>query len=79
MRPRKPQRKERDRFCYFCLNGIPEIDYKDVNTIQKFTSNYQKILPRKRMGCCARHQRQLGTAVKRARLMALIPYTTGQK
>jgi len=47
--------------------------------LQKFTSNYQKILGRKRMGACARHQRQLGTAVKRARFMALIPYKNSQQ
>lgn len=72
-------KKQRERFCYFCVNNIPEIDYKDINTLQKFTSNYQKILPRKRMGCCAKHQRQLQQAVKRARYMALIPYIAGQK
>ena len=73
---KKPQRREKkDRFCYFCVNNINYIDYKDIDNIKKFTSNYAKILPAKRMGSCATHQRQLGTAVKRARFMALLPYT----
>lgn len=71
--------KQRERFCYFCLNNIRDIDYKEADILQKFTSNYQRILPRRRMGSCARHQRQLTTAVKRARYMALIPYTNDQK
>ncbi len=71
---RKQRRAAKDRFCYFCVNNIQDIDYKDTQTIQKFTSNYAKILPRTRMGCCADHQRMLGQAVKRARYMALIPY-----
>lgn len=73
------ERKKEDRFCFFCVNNIHDVDYKNVNVLQKFTSNYQKILPRKRMGACARHQRQLGQAVKRARYMALISYTNDQK
>lgn len=74
----KPK-KQMKRFCYFCLHNIGEIDYKDTDVLGKFTSNYQKILPRKRMGSCARHQRQLSIAVKRARMMALIPFTNDQK
>lgn len=76
---KKAKQKERERFCYFCVHNIKDIDYKATDILQKFTSNYQKILPRKRMGACARHQRQLGIAVKRARFMALIPYTNNQK
>lgn len=80
--PRPKKRKQlapQDRYCYFCSHNISEIDYKDTNTIQKFVSNYKKILPRKRMGTCAKHQRQLSMAVKRARFMALLPYTNNQK
>lgn len=77
---RKSNKKlNRDHYCYFCSNHIQEIDYKDINVLQKFTSNYQKILPRTRMGSCAKHQRKLQQAVKRARFMALIPYTNDQK
>lgn len=70
---------QRERFCYFCLHNIADIDYKNTDILQKFTSNYQKILSRRRMGSCAHHQRQLGVAVKRARFMALIPYMNDQK
>ncbi len=79
MRPHKKRDQKQERFCFFCVNNIPEIDYKNINVLQKFTSNYQKILPRKRMGACAKHQRQLAKSVKRARYMALIPYTNEQK
>ncbi|MBU0670730.1 MAG: 30S ribosomal protein S18 [Patescibacteria group bacterium] len=72
---RKKQEKPKERFCYFCTNNIRDIDYKDADTIKKFTSNYAKILPSKRMGSCAKHQRKLERAVKRARFMALLPYT----
>ncbi len=80
--PRQKKRKQlapEDRFCYFCSHNVSDIDYKETNMIGKFVSNYKKILPRKRMGTCAKHQRQLSTAVKRARYMALLPYTPNQK
>lgn len=62
--------------CFFCANDIKEIDYKDTKILQRFLSSYAKILPRKKTGTCAKHQRKLAHAVKRARFMALIPYTT---
>ena len=55
---------------------INEIDYKDTKSLQRFLSSYAKILPRKKTGTCAKHQRKLAQSVKRARHMALIPYTT---
>lgn len=61
--------------CYFCLNGLEEIDYKETELLRKFMSGYGKILPRDRFGTCAKHQRRLAQAVKRARFMALLPYT----
>lgn len=60
--------------CYFCINGLTEVDYKDTRILQKFLSGYAKILPRRRSGTCLKHQRKLGLAVKRARFMALIPF-----
>jgi small subunit ribosomal protein S18 len=78
-RKKKRERTKEERFCYFCVHNIADVEYRNTEVLQKFTSNYQKILPRKRMGACARHQRQLGQAVKRARIMALIPYTNDQK
>ena len=75
MRKKKPKRrKPEDRFCYFCVNNVNNIDYKNTEMIAKFTSNYAKILPGSRMGACAKHQRRLAQAVKRARYMALLPY-----
>lgn len=61
--------------CHFCANGILEIDYKNTQLLQRFLSSYARILPKRRTGTCAKHQRQLARAVKRARTMALLPYT----
>ena len=63
-----------EKECYFCVNSVKEIDYKDINTIRRFTNTYKKILPRKRTGVCSKHQRKLATAIKRARVIALLPY-----
>lgn len=62
------------RVCYFCINGLTDIDYKDTRILQKFLSGYAKILPRRRTGTCMKHQRKFALAVKRARFMALIPF-----
>jgi small subunit ribosomal protein S18 len=67
---------QKQKQCFFCANSIKEIDYKDTKNLQRFLSSYAKILPRKKTGVCAKHQRKLAQAVKRARFMALIPYTT---
>ena len=67
--------EQEKRVCHFCANNLSEIDYKNIELLKKFTSNYMKILPRKRMGTCSKHQRKLAQAVKRARHMALIPFT----
>ncbi len=61
--------------CHFCVNNINEIDYKDTEMLRRFINSYMKILPVKRTGTCAWHQRKLATAVKRARVMALMPFT----
>lgn len=60
--------------CLFCANQI-EVDYKDVRTLKKFVNFYMKILPGGRTGVCAWHQRKLATAIKRARVMALMAPT----
>lgn len=70
---RKPQVKQK-RQCYFCMNNIQEIDYKDVQLLRRFISSFAKIVSRKRSGVCMKHQRELSTAVKRARIMALLPF-----
>jgi len=65
----------KEKSCYFCLNNLSEIDYKDVPTLKRFISSYAKIAPRRRSGVCAKHQRKLSEAIKRARIMALLPFT----
>jgi small subunit ribosomal protein S18 len=73
---RRPRgRKPRRKVCTFCVDKIQHIDYKDVARLRRFTSERGKILPRRMTGTCAKHQRQLSTAIKRARTIALMPYT----
>jgi len=62
------------RVCYFCVNGLNDIDYKDTRILQKFLSGYAKIMARRRTGTCMKHQRKLQLAIKHARLMALLPF-----
>ncbi|MCM1455647.1 MAG: 30S ribosomal protein S18, partial [Bacteroides sp.] len=57
-----------------CVEHIDEIDYKDVAKLRRFITEKGKILPRRMSGVCAKHQRVLATAIKRARVMALLPY-----
>ena len=71
-RGRKPRRK----VCAFCVDRIQEIDYKDVPRLRKYLSGRAKIVPRRVTGTCARHQRQLTVAIKRARHLALLPYVS---
>ena len=68
-------RKGRKKVCDFCVEKVDEIDYKDVTRLKKFTSERAKILPRRVTGTCAKHQRELTTAIKRARQIAIMPYT----
>ncbi len=70
-RGRRPKR----RVCSFCVDKIDEVDYKEASRLRRFTSERGKILPRRITGNCARHQRQLTAAVKRARILALLPFT----
>jgi small subunit ribosomal protein S18 len=60
--------------CYFSSNNITYIDYKDTEVIKKFLNPHARIMARKRTGVCAKHQRMLAEAVKRARFMGLLPY-----
>ena len=71
----RPTRKSRKKVCAFCVDKVEEIDYKDVQQLRKFTSDRAKILPRRVTGTGARHQRELTTAIKRARQVALMAYT----
>ncbi len=72
---KKPIRKPaRRKVCNFCVDKTESIDYKDVAKLKKYLTESGKILPRRMTGVCARHQRELAVAIKRARQMALIPY-----
>ncbi len=72
---KKPMRKPaRRKVCNFCVDKATSIDYKDVNKLRKYISESGKILPRRMTGVCARHQRELAVAIKKARQMALLPY-----
>ncbi|HTT07924.1 MAG TPA: 30S ribosomal protein S18 [Gammaproteobacteria bacterium] len=64
----------RKRFCKFTAEGVKEIDYKDINTLKQYIGENGKIIPARLSGTKARYQRQLATAVKRARFLALLPY-----
>ncbi len=72
-RPFRPNHK-RKKVCIFCADKVEAIDYKDIAKLRKFISERAKILPRRVSGTCAAHQRELTTAIKRARQMALLPY-----
>ncbi|MFC3853903.1 30S ribosomal protein S18 [Salinispirillum marinum] len=65
----------RRKFCRFTAEGVKEIDYKDVETLKGYVSETGKIVPSRITGTRARYQRQLGTAIKRARFLALLPYS----
>ena len=68
-------RRPRRRVCAFCVEKVQKIDYKDVGRIRRYISERGKIDPRRKSGTCAKHQRMLTAALKRARFMALLPYT----
>ena len=74
-RPARPfVRGKRKKVCIFCADKVDFIDYKDSNKLRKFISERGKILPRRVSGACAKHQRELQTAIKRARHAALLPF-----
>jgi len=62
--------------CFFCTTNRDVINYKDAELLRRFLSSQAKIYPRRKSGLCARHQRRLAHAVKRARFLALVPFTT---
>ena len=75
-RPMNRARRPRRKVCAFCADKIEMIDYKDTQRLRRYLSERGKIVPRRVTGTCARHQRQLTTAIKRARHLALLPYVT---
>lgn len=72
MKPRP--RKSRRKVCGFCVDKVEHIDYKDTSRLRKYVSERGKIMPRRMSGVCAKHQRELAIAIKRARIVALLPY-----
>lgn len=69
-------RQSRERYCYFCKSKISHIDYKDINLLKRYVSDKGKIRARRSSGACVQHQHMLARAIKRARQMALISYTS---
>lgn len=79
MRLKKTRKKREKRFfspkiCKFCANNIEKVDYKDIKRLRNYITERGKILPRRITGTCAKHQRQLTKAIKRARIAALLPF-----
>lgn len=73
---RRGGRKGRKKVCGFCVDKVESIDYKDVARLRRYISERAKILPRRVTGTCARHQRELTVAIKRARHLALLPFSS---
>lgn len=74
IRKKKPKRMMRKRRCRFCKDGIQKIDYKDLELIRRYVTERGKIRARRTTGTCAKHQRQLSRAIKRARILGRIPF-----
>ena len=74
---RRPRgRRPRRKVCQFCVDKVEHIDYKEVMRLRRYINERGKILPRRMSGTCAKHQRYLAMAIKRARVMALLPYVS---
>ncbi len=71
---KRPKRINKKKVCMFCADKSKKIDYKDAATLRRFVTEKGKIVPRRQTGTCAMHQRELNTAIKRARNVALLPY-----
>lgn len=72
----RPNRRPRKKVCAFCVDKAEHIDYKDIAKLRRYVSERSKIIPRRVTGTCACHQRELTTAIKRARHIALLPYVS---
>lgn len=71
----KPRKRTEKKQCYFCTNDIDAFEYKDVTLLKNFLTHQYKIASRVRTGTCAKHQRRVANAIKRARIAALLPFT----
>lgn len=65
---------KKNRACFFCANNVKDVDFKDSELLKRCISSYGKIVPKKRSGVCSKHQRKLANAIKRARIMGLLPF-----
>ncbi len=74
MLPDKKNTQQEEKKCYYCVNNIQFVDYKDVQTLRRFVSSYMKIAPPRRSGLCAKHQRKVARAIKQARIAGLMGY-----
>lgn len=72
--PIKTVKKIAPKQCYLCQNNLDDVDFKDAQFLKRFVSSYMKIAPRRRSGLCAKHQRRVSMAIKRARQASLMPY-----
>jgi small subunit ribosomal protein S18 len=70
--------RPRRKVCSFCVDKVKTIEYKDVDTLRRFVDHHGKIVPRRKTGTCAKHQRRLTVAIKRARHLALLPFAAGR-
>lgn len=72
----RKRRKRRPKVCHFCVDKVTNVDYKEVEKLKKYITDRGKIVPRRVTGTCAKHQRQLTRAIKRARIIAFLPFTS---
>lgn len=72
---REKGRRPKKKICSFCVDKVEAIDYKEIGKLRRYTTERGKILPRRISGNCAKHQRQMTLAIKRARAIALLPFT----
>ena len=72
----RKRRKRRPKDCHFCVDKIEHVDYKEIEKLKKYITERGKIVPRRVTGTCAKHQRQITRAIKRARIIALLPFTS---
>jgi small subunit ribosomal protein S18 len=72
----RKRRKRRPKVCHYCVDKVSNIDYKEAEKLRRYITDRGKIVPRRVTGTCAKHQRQLTGAIKRARFLALLPFTS---
>ena len=72
----RKRRKRRPKVCHYCVDKVSNIDYKEAEKLRRYITDRGKIVPRRGTGTCAKHQRQLTRAIKRARFLALLPFTS---